>query len=240
MKPRGKLSPRVDPDRLALGRRIFSSPRASSGPPIDWLGGLEQFDVLGNNNVGDCTVAAAGHAIQTTAACNRQIETPATGDVLAAYRAISGWDGVVGSTSDTGACLADVLEYWQASGICGVKALGYVSLPLDQDSICAALLSAGFVYAGLQLPESADDATSWTDIKGAPAGGHCVPIVRADSAGCTVITWGETMVMSWPFWAKYGDEAHAVFLPTWDPMTTAPNGFTADTIRAELEALHVQ
>ena len=85
------------------------------------------WGMLGNDTVGDCTCAAAGHADQiaeTYGAKKKPDVTPEA--VLAAYSAITGYDPS-DPNSDTGANMLDVLRYWQKTGIAGEKITAYVA-----------------------------------------------------------------------------------------------------------------
>ena len=89
-------------------------------------------------------------------------------------------------------------------------------------------------YIGLQLPVSAQGQKNL----GGPAardfrtgrarflGGHAVPVVSYDAQGLTVVTWGQLLRMTWPFWEAYCDEAYAIISSDYLNKTKkAPNGF---------------
>ena len=90
----------------------------------------------------------------------------------------------------------------------------FAELELAPAAVQQALFLIGPVYIGVNLPLSAQGATSWDVPAGGPTGngapgswgGHCVPIVAYDASGVTVITWGAKLLATWAFLAAYMDE----------------------------------
>lgn len=225
---------------MKLGKKPATAPRAKplrhylritgvgQSPPlvpasVNRSGEVANWPVLLNQEIGDCTIAAIGHAVQlwTAAAGSQIIMTNA--EALAGYEAFGYVPG--DESTDQGANAQDVLTRWcgpgfQVGGSPDVLA-GFCALDLSQDyDTTAGIAWLGVVYAGLAMPLAVQGADSWdvgplpTPVDGpwAPGswGGHAVPIVGYDPMGLTVITWGKTLRMTWPFWRTYADEAYGL------------------------------
>jgi hypothetical protein len=184
----------------------------------------ETLGELGNDTVGDCTIAATGHAIQVADWYGQN--TPAavtTKSILAVYSAITGYNPD-DPNSDQGANLLDVLSYWQKTGIVGEKLKAYVAFDSGKvDHWKATIDLFGGAYIGVWLPKTVVDALDngqvidWTTTKDPVTkdAGHCVFAVGYDATGLKVVTWGRVITMSFTFAAKYCDEAYAPLMPSW-------------------------
>jgi hypothetical protein len=217
MLPRlGKHPKKVDPRTLQLAR--YLTPELPAPPAsCDYSVKLTGLGMMDNDTAGDCTCAAAGHIVQTdTSYEGDQVIVP-DDDVLAMYSAVSGYDPATGANDNGAACL-DVLNYWHQTGFLGPqgphKVAAFAELELAPAAVQQALFLIGPVYIGVNLPLSAQGATSWDVPAGGPTGngapgswgGHCVPIVAYDASGVTVITWGAKLLATWAFLAAYMDE----------------------------------
>ena len=231
MTPRllGKLSARAPhPARVAAADRAFAGVRTglAGTVQIDCRGGIQQWDVLGNNRVGDCAVVGMLTIQRAWAARNGKTYRPSEQDALDVYMRLSGYNGT--EATDTGLVLADVLDAWERATIGAGQLTGHVPLGKDHDRIAAACMIFNGVYPGWQLPNEVRDKSEWSDTSGEPGtwGGHCAAIVEVNSTGGIVVSWGEEIPFTWPFFDKYCDEAHALWCePLWDPSgRMAPNG----------------
>jgi hypothetical protein len=173
------------------------------------------WDMLGNDEVGDCTCAEVGHQINQLTWYGSGTEVkPTTAQVIAFYSAITGYNPSKPST-DQGAYVQDVLAYWRKVGLIGHKILAYAAVDVaNQTQVKQALALFGSLSVGLNFPDSAmDDFNAgrvWDVVKGAQVeGGHCVMAVGYDAAGVDIITWGARTRVTWAFWKKYVDEAWA-------------------------------
>lgn len=208
--------------RLLLQNYLVGLP--AMPPSVDHSAVGEEFGELGNDTVGDCTVAAAGHAIQVADWYGQG--TPATvttKNILAAYSAITGYDPS-DPNSDQGANLLDVLSYWRKTGIVGEKLNAYVAFESAKaDHWKATIDLFGGAYIGVWLPKTVVDALDsgrvidWTATKDPVTqdAGHCVVAIGYDANGLKVVTWGLVITMSWAFAARYCDEAYAPLMPSW-------------------------
>jgi|BEDMetMinimDraft_2_1075160.scaffolds.fasta_scaffold00285_2 hypothetical protein len=223
------------PFKLGRRRRPASDPRlpplapltaAAPLPPERVLWGErcgEDWGMMGNDRVGDCTVAAAGHAILAwTAETDRTPVRMTADEALAAYGAITGYRPG-DPASDRGAYCSEVLGFWAVSGLAvpggGPDVLSGAAAfaPADLALLRQAVASFGVVYAGLALPLSAAGETVWQSTAEPPGswGGHCVAVVGYDAEGPIAVSWGALKRMSWAFWQRYAEEAYALLSRDW-------------------------
>jgi hypothetical protein len=209
---------------------------------VDYGRSVSGWTMMANDNIGDCTCAAAGHLIELWTANNNEEQIPADGDIISAYEAITGYNPNDPST-DQGGVELDVLNYWRATGIANHKIEAFVSVgPDNTDHVRSAVYIFGGCYIGLGLPKSAQNQDVWDVPAGGATGdgaarswgGHAVPVIGYDADGLTVVTWGVTKKMTWNFWAAYCDEAYAILSPDWDINAVAPNGIDTAALNADL------
>jgi hypothetical protein len=255
---------RVDPHKLKLGKQdARHDPRALllasylttalPVPPatLNIADNIQAWGMMENDQIGDCTCAAAGHLImEWTANSGKKMVTPTDKQIVAAYSAITGYNPVTGA-NDNGAVEVDVLNYWRQTGIAGHKIGAYVSLePSNHSHVMDAVYLFEGCYIGMQLPLSAQAQTQnhqpWSVPPGGPTGngkpgswgGHAVPVVAYDSRGVTVVTWGALQVMTWSFWETYCDEAYAILSTDYiNGKKQAPQGFSLTQLQADLADL---
>jgi hypothetical protein len=256
---------RVDPKKLKLGKSVARhDPRtlllasyltaALPTPPASFDLSAKvgaSWGMMENDQLGDCTCAAAGHLLmEWTANAGKKMFTPTDKQIVAAYSAITGYNPTTGA-NDNGAVEIDVLNYWRQSGIAGHKIGAYVALePANHSHIMDSVYIFGGCYIGMQLPISAQAQVQnhqpWSvppagltgDGKPGSWGGHAVPVVEYDSRGVTVVTWGALQVMTWSFWEAYCDESYAILSN--DYLTgkkTTPQGFSMQQLQADLADL---
>jgi hypothetical protein len=175
------------------------------------------FPMYGNDRLGDCTCAAAGHHEQVWSYNEGTPETPAEKAILDLY-----WK--TGSLDD-GRQLDDVLREWRTGGLAGEEILGYAAVNVkDHDEVKAAHWIFGGLYIGVGLPITAQRQTTWhvdrnaSEADQAPYswGGHCVNVSGyTTTTGLYCVTWGALVRMTWAFWDEYVDEAFAIISPDW-------------------------
>jgi hypothetical protein len=255
---------RVDPKKLKLGKGaarhdpralLMASYVAPSLPPpppsADLTTKVSAWGMMENDQIGDCTCAAAGHLLmEWTANAGKKMVTPSDKQIVAAYSAITGYNPTTGA-NDNGAVEVDVLNYWRQTGIAGHKIGAFVSLERsNHNHIMDAVYIFQGCYIGMQLPISAQAQVQnhqpWSVPPGGPTGdgkpgswgGHAVPAVAYDARGVTVVTWGALQMMTWSFWEVYCDEAYAILSK--DYLTgkkTTPHGFSVAQLNADLHDL---
>lgn len=267
----GKRAPRIDRRTLKMADYL---PRSSnlmvgalklnlSAPPTapssaGYVSEVGDWGMDLNDQLGDCTIACAAHEIlqwSTYAGTPKRITDA---EILTAYEAVSGY--IPGDPStDNGAVILDVLNYWRKTGIGGDKLSAYVSVNWqDREELKQAIALFGNVNIGIQLPISAQNTTAggngfqvWEVPAGGAVddgspgswGGHCVPIVgfRDDGTGASgtqVITWGAVYDMTWNFLNAYVDEAYCLLSNDWlEKVGESPSGFDLAELKADLAAL---
>jgi hypothetical protein len=255
---------RIDPRKLKLGKGVARhDPRtlllasyvtpALPAPPatFDVTAKVKAWGMMDNDQIGDCTCAAAGHLImEWTANSGKKMVTPTDQQIVAAYSAITGYNPVSGA-NDNGANELDVLNYWRQTGIAGHKIGAFVALePSNHNHIMDSVYIFEGCYIGVQLPISAQAQTQnhqpWSVPPGGPTGdgkpgswgGYAIPVVAYDTRGVTVVTWGALQVMTWSFWDAYCDEGYAIISSDYlNGNEQAPQGFSMQQLQADLADL---
>ena len=255
---------RIDPKKLKLGKQLarhdprtlllasYVTPALPAPPPQhDLTAKIHSWGMMENDQLGDCTCAAAGHLImEWTANAGKKMVKPTDKQIVAAYSAITGYNPATGA-NDNGAVEIDVLNYWRQSGIAKHKIGAYVALePSNHIHIMDSVYIFEGCYIGLQLPVSAQAQVQnhqpWSVPPGGPTGdgkpdswgGHAVPVVAYDQRGVTVVTWGALQTMTWSFWEAYCDEAYAILSTDYlDDKQQSPAGFNMQQLQADLSDL---
>lgn len=168
------------------------------------------WGMMGNAVLDDCTYAGMIHGFMTAAAVTgKKYKPPTFRQVRKAFYTYT--HGI-----NTGIVIASLLEYWRANKTLGERVLLYAPLQLGNfqqlDSVIATL---GFAYVGIALPTSAAAQWSnnlpWTPVKNSPIEGyHCIIVVAYDG-WYYIVTWGAIIKCSPAFLEQYMDEAWAVF-----------------------------
>ena len=244
----GKLPKRSDPTVRKFLPFVNELALPAAPPARDWLAGLPpNSGVLGNDTVGDCTTAAGLHLIQIWTAGQGNIATVTTQQALAAYSAVSGYTPST-PTSDRGASLLDVMNYWRDPGLAGHEITTFFEVDhTNHDVVKIAINLFGGLYVGVQLPLAAQDLSKpWTGVSGSLTGanaygswgGHCVAAGRYDRDQLGLVTWGVKQPCDWLWWDHYVDECWAVLSPDWvNTGLVAPNGFDIERLTTALGAV---
>jgi hypothetical protein len=236
----GKLAARRDPRNLK-----YKSYAASLPPPplsVDWTKKVPDWGMYLNDQLGICTIAAVMHDLMLWSSLASTEFIPTDAQALEAYSAITGYTPTDSST-DTGACESDVLSYWKETGIAGKKISAYVSVNQNKlQEIKSAIALFGAVYAGVQLPDTAEDefqaGKPWDNLKGTIVGGHAITLVGYTPDYVTCVTWGKTQLISYPWLGCFLDETHAVLSPDWiSADNLSPSGFNVSQLQLDLNLL---
>ena len=216
----GKLPHRHDVRTLKLSKYMAQLPEIPDFR--NWGTATDDWKMMLNDELGCCTISGAGHMMMEGKLWNNQAFELSDSEVKQAYSDVSGYDG--SSSTDNGAVMLDVLNYWRNKGIAGHKILAFVSInPQNTRLVRAAIELFGAVYAGVDLPSDAQRQQIWSvagDGKSgnhAPGswGGHCIPLVGFDTAAFNCITWGMPQWMTEAWWKTYGTEAWVVITQEW-------------------------
>jgi hypothetical protein len=255
---------RIDPMKVKLGKSVarhdprtllmaaYLAPSLPNPPAaFDLTTKIKSWGMMENDQIGDCTCAAAGHLImEWTANAGKKLFTPSDKQIVDAYSAITGYNPTTGA-NDNGAVELDVLNYWRQTGIAGHKIGAFVALePANHEHVMDAVFMFEGCYIGVQLPISAQAQTknhhTWSVPPGGPHGngekgswgGHAIPVVAYDAHTVTVVTWGALQRMTWSFWEAYCDEAYAILSEDYmDGTKKAPQGFSMAELEADLQDL---
>jgi hypothetical protein len=239
----GRKPARVDARTLKMSRYLTPAVLADPPPRVDWSSKVSAFGEMGNDAIGDCTCAAAGHLIQTWSAENGAEIIVPDADIIAAYSAVTGYKPDDPST-DNGAVELDVLNYWRQTGIGGHKIAAFVAVdPKNRRQMTIALDLFGGLYAGIEMPVSCQDQEVWAVPAGGPLGaglpgswgGHAAPFVNYGPLGVVCVTWGALKTVTWDFVDTYVSELYAVVSVDWaDGTRPAPSGVDMAALLSDL------
>ena len=168
------------------------------------------FPMDGNDQYGDCTIAALAHAVTVYNGRIGRQNVMAAKDVIKLYLRLT-------KGADTGLAELNVLNYWRKHVVGGDKISAYAAIDTkNRTHIQQAIQLFGGVYLGFQVPEGADEQfearTPWVPGR-LTASGHAVFAVAYDADGVTVLTWGNTQKATWAWWDECVDEAYAILPP---------------------------
>jgi hypothetical protein len=221
--------------------RLITSELPAPPPSADWLTPVPAgaWGMLGNDMVGDCTIAGIAHKRIGDAYVNQGTRLDiSTADCLKYYGHFGYRLG--DESTDRGAVCQDVLAYWHRHGFLGEKNLAYARVNIDDhDEIRQAIALFGQIYVGVTITQAAQDQFNgdevWDVVRRSPnLGGHCITLGAYDEHGLDAVTWGRVQRLTWRWWDVYGDEAWVVFNPGdfVDPKTGR------DRAGLDTEALH--
>lgn len=195
-----------------------------------------KLDILANDVIGDCVIAAAMHYAQTETANTSDPLTPNRTLAIQTYSAITGYDP--SQTDDQGNNPTDqgtefesqLFPYWQSTGMPMLdgkgnlvyhKIIGHAAL--DITSIAqqryATFLFGGSLL-GIQCPRSAipsdpNIVPNWNTFSGPIEGGHGINRAGQGAAGGHVDTWGMLVAYTNAFAQRAVDESYIVVTPNW-------------------------
>lgn len=199
-------------------------------PPAEanWYADVADWQMLGNDSVGDCVAAAAMHAIyqqKSYLTPGGKAAVPTDAEAITNYSAIGGYTPD-NPASDQGLSVmgqGGLLSYWARHGLlCGGtthKLHSAVQLDIAPREWKQAIATFGSALLGIHLPkaiaESIDLPFVWSDPSGPYVGGHEVLAVGYQTVGgetlYDTITWGQRVRCTEAFLLGVVDEAVAVF-----------------------------
>lgn len=232
----GKLAPQF-PAVLKELPFYAVEPLPAAPATVDYAAKVSAFPMDGNDQYGDCTMAAAAHLIQSwNAQVDVNMPVPTSTEVVAEYLKLSGG-------ADTGLVESQVLKKWMSSGLWGNKIAGYAPVNVHSlDSLKQAVAYFGGVYVGIQVPANAmqqfQAGQPWTltpDWQNQSIdGGHAIPILGYDEQWMYCVTWGAVQEMAWDWWSAYGDEAWVVLSEEYEKAGHPIDGIDVATLQADL------
>lgn len=236
----GRKAVKTDTRTLRLSRYLTAELPAPP-PSVDWTKGITQWGMMLNDSLGDCTIAALGHAIQVWTANTGAETTVPDSVILGAYEA---WDGYVPNdpSTDNGGVELDVLNKFKQQGLAGEQLLAFADPQASNlTEVQQSIALFGGVYIGITLTNAQLQQQVWDVIPNDDsgiAGGHAVFVPKYDTDGSfTCITWGELMKMTPAFWQSAVDEVHTLLSPAWIAANGAPSGFDLSQLQTDLAAI---
>ena len=202
----GKHPKKLDRRNLKMASYL---PLALPAPPpaVDRASKLKGIGMMGNDKYGNCTIAAAGHMVQSWSVyAERGQQNIPDSEIIKAYLTIS--------PADDGAFMLDALNYWRKTGVGTDKIEAFVEVePRNVTQAKLAIQYFGAVYIGMALPSS-NTFGPWTEPVGPgnPYNGHAVCLVAYDDKTkmFKACTWGQIWDLSYAWYESYADEAYAV------------------------------
>lgn len=244
----GKKPKRIDARTFRLDRYLPTLPPVPVS--VDWSGNVGQWFSLLNDAIGDCVIAASGHAEMLWTSLTSAEFVPTDAQIQAAYTAITGYDPSQtdaggNNPTDQGTDVLTALNYWRKTGIAGRNIYSFAEVtPTNLDQVRASIAFFGGLFLGVNFPQSAMDSTNanlpWTTLNDANTlGGHCVWVVEFDALGLTCITWGQKQKMSWDWFEEYADEAYVLLSSDFINSNNglAPSGFNLTQLQTDLQSL---
>jgi hypothetical protein len=188
-------------------------------PPQEFgfYGSVRTWDMLGNDEFGDCVWASKAHCHSLWSKMGGHREAKfTTENVLADYAAQTGFDPRDPNT-DQGTDMKEAAEYHRKIGVVDKsgkrrRVTAYVNnTPGNLDQLAVSAYIFGAVEIGVLVSKEnmkeTDAGKPWTK-SGNPMGGHCVPIVGRDGDGNFIcITWGMKQLITPDFLSFRMDEA---------------------------------
>jgi hypothetical protein len=203
-------------------------------PVIHWTGPADSstslFNILANDELGDCTSAGAGHILDIFRAWNGSRASSVTRQQAIDFYSKS--TGYVPSdpSTDQGGDEITVLNCWRDKGYFADgsgKIAGYVGVDAANVEQCkAAIWLFGNLYFGVELPDAwlrpapRGNGFTW-DVAGEPDphNGHCFIAGAYNSNGAIIDTWGMIGTLTWAGVAKYASppngELYAILSEDW-------------------------
>lgn len=130
----GKRPRRHDPRTLKLARYLARAGQAQPLQPpsrVDYTCGITDWGMMMNDNLGCCTIAAVGHAVQAwTANAGKELTLPDSA-IVDYYEK---WDGYnpADPATDEGGVELNVLNDWRQQGFGGQTLDAFVAINIDR------------------------------------------------------------------------------------------------------------
>ena len=188
------------------------------------------FPMDGNDQYGNCTIAAAAHANTIHRGMIFQKEIMPEELVIKIYMHLTGGN-------DTGLAMLPVLEYLRRNIVAGDKLLAYVSInPHNHTHVKQAMMLFGGIYTGFQVQvnclEDFKEGKMWEPGELINSG-HAVFVTDYNETGVNCLTWGRTQWGSWEWWDTCVDEAYVLLVPEARDTNFAP-GFNFERLQKDL------
>lgn len=217
-----KLGKRVatpDPRDFQFADLVSTAQPPKAPPEFGHEGLITAWGMLGNDTVGDCVIAGAGHETEMWNKEAGRTVTISAATAIKAYSEVTGYNPKDPNT-DQGTDMGVAAKWRRAKGMPDDagnrhKIAAYLSIkPGNFSQLKQAAWLFGAVGIGIEFPASAMDQFNagqpWDVVKGSQIeGGHYIPIVAVRGNYVEIVTWGQIQKVTLAFLAKYCDEAYA-------------------------------
>ncbi len=246
---------RTPPGRPKVSFRAHVNSSQLPAPPaeIDPRGQVSQpWQMMLNDELGDCTIAAIGHMQLLMSSLNAlrgigSVSFPTDPQILAAYIRVTGQEGAAYNpqtgANDNGCVIPDTLDDWMRNGVGANSLETYADLDVTNEAdLIESIFLFGAIDLGVNLPAAWQNADVWDAPsrwhrfgKWAPGswGGHCVPAIGYNAKGIWIITWGAPMFVTWAAVQMFFTDAYAPIDSLWVTQRSAPNGFDHQALLAD-------
>jgi hypothetical protein len=242
----GKLPPQFHPKTLKLEKYLIAAslplPEERRGWEYAVPDSVWAASMLGNDQYGDCVIAMILHYIMLATAAVGTPVTFTTKQALDLYSAITGFDPSDPST-DQGTVMTSAMAYWQKTGACGHKILGWASFDYTNlTKLRQAIDIFGAALVGTNVVQSMEDdfaaGRPWNNFTGPSVGGHGIPLPGFGRDGQTCITWAKRQQMSPAITTSQFDEAYVVITDDFmDKAGKTPLGVNINALNADLKLI---
>jgi len=243
----GKKPPVHDPRTLKLAKYTAALPAIPA--EVNFISKVASWPMFGNDTLGDCVAAAAGHMVENWTFYSGKGVVPTLADVIAFYE-FSGYNPSDPST-DQGWDLLAALKVWRTNGLGGHKIAAFVQLETGNwTQLRQAIALFGNAYLGFALPDAvvpdAPGAPDWTsipwiwtpDMSPDQNNGHCISAMACSTTWTDFISWAAKMGFDQAFYGNASDEAYAVVTQDWiEADGESPSGFDLAQLLADLQAV---
>lgn len=242
----GLLPPR--PDAITLKMGAYLTTKLPALPKVfghQSLLAKRALGMLGNDTVGDCVFAGAGHETMLANAMGGRTVDFNTKGVLADYSKVTGYRPSDPST-DRGTDMELAAKFRRKTGVqdaAGHRHLVAAYVDVTSAEVGEAAYLFGSAGVGIRFPSSAMDQFNagqpWDVVREAQIdGGHYVPLVGRDTSGdWLVITWGKVQRVTARFLTEYMDQGIAYLSEEALIGGRSVEGFNLEALRSDLAAL---
>jgi len=186
------------------------------------------FPMDGNDQYGDCVVAAVAHMITVWRGFIGLRDIPSLNDVVAYYFRLTGG-------ADKGLAMLPVLRDLDKNGFDGENIEAYVAIdPRNHTHVKQAIKEFGLVNAGFQCTKNTiDEFLNKKPWQPGPLinAGHAVAVTGYNSDVVNTLTWGSSQTGTWGWWDDAVDECYAIV-----PLEARKKGFCPGFDFARLKA----
>ncbi len=247
----GRRRPKVRIPHMPMGRYLGALPPPPASVDYSKPAGAALAAIYGNDQLGDCVIAAGYHVVAVETANAGKLFTATAQQILTDYGTIGGYVPSKPET-DNGCDEQTALNYWQQHGFAdGTKLLGWLSVDAaNRQQVEQALYLFENLFFGIELPDAwvnpfpAASGFTWDVGPPNPDNGHAVCGVGYGTAGVLIDTWGMLGTLTWSAISSLcgsgaGGELYTLLSPDQiaKGMQKAPNGFDWRALIADFDAL---